>query len=64
MRAIKRNLKDQITDKSDHRIMLCPLCGEESSANKGDYFMLPEDHKFQCCGQTMELVTKVTSYRK
>jgi len=62
MKAILKNLKDQILS-DDNRIMYCPLCGAEYSANSGDYFMLTNpNHKFKCCNNTMELVTKKLSY--
>lgn len=48
-------------------LLYCPRCGEEYSANKGDYFWLPDDHVFECCKVNglcglMELVTKRTVY--
>jgi len=63
MKAILKNLKDQIlTD--DCRLMYCPYCGSEYSANAGDYFYINDlNHKFKCCGQTMELVKKVIIYK-
>jgi len=55
--AIKKNLKDQIlTD--DNTIMYCSVCGAENSANSGDYWNVPDDHKFICCDEVMSLVTK------
>ena len=63
MKAIKSNMGDLILDNDD-RILHCPGCGAEYSGNKGDYFMLPDDHIFRCeCGEEMELVTKVVSVR-
>jgi hypothetical protein len=65
MKAIMKNLKDQILDKSNHAIMYCPICQSEFSANKGDYWYINNlNHKFTCCGLTMELVNKITSYVK
>jgi len=61
MKAIVKNLKDQILTR-DAKIMYCPYCGAEYSANKGDYWYLPENHKFICCDATMDLVVKKTSY--
>jgi hypothetical protein len=63
MKAILKNLKDQILTR-DNKIMYCPYCGAEYSANSGDYFMINNpNYKFQCCGITMELVTKQTIYK-
>lgn len=62
MKAIKKNLKDQIlTD--DKTIMHCGVCSAEYSANAGDYWNHPEDHEFKCCGLIMDLVTKHTVYK-
>lgn len=45
-------------------ILYCEFCGEESSATRGDYFMLPDDYEFICqtCSIPMELVRKGVSY--
>jgi len=57
MKAIKKNLKDQIlTD--DKKIMFCNICGTEGSANSGDYWNTPEEYRFKCCNRTMSLVNK------
>lgn len=58
--AIKKNLKDGIIDKSYHAIMYCEVCGMENSANSGDYWNIPEDYHFKCCGKTMILAEKKT----
>lgn len=56
-----KDLKDQIGTATSGRLFLyCLECGEEYSANKGDYFMAEPDHVFQCCGQDMILATKRT----
>lgn len=62
MKAIKKNLKDGILDKTWKALMYCRGCGAEYSANSGDYWDTPAEHKFQCCGKTMDLVTKKTLY--
>lgn len=59
MKAIKRNMKDQILT-NDKKILHCPECNAEYSGNAGDYWYLPDDHVFVCpeCKVEMELVTK------
>lgn len=61
MRAIKRNMKDQIITR-DRRILHCPICDGEWSGNAGDYWFYPDDHVFTCheCECEVELVNKVT----
>lgn len=62
MKAILKNLKDQIfTD--DKKLMLCKICGAEFSANSGDYFMITDpSYKFKCCNKIMDLVIKKEIY--
>jgi len=64
MRAIKKNMKDQILT-SDNKILHCPVCDAEYSGNSGDYWNLPDDHVFCCaeCEIEMELVEKHTYYQ-
>jgi peptide subunit release factor 1 (eRF1) len=59
MRAIKRNMRDQILT-NDRKILHCPACDAEYSGNRGDYWHVSEDHIFNCekCQVEMELVTK------
>lgn len=59
MRAIKKNMKDQILT-SDRKILHCTLCGGEWSGNAGDYWNYPDDHVFKCshCDVELELVEK------
>lgn len=61
MKAIKKNLKCQITT-DDRKILHCPACDAEYSGNAGDYFMLPDNYVFNCheCMIEMELVNKIT----
>jgi hypothetical protein len=62
MKAILKNLKDQILS-DDRAMMYCTKCGGEYSANAGDYFMVSDpEYRFKCCGRTMELVIKTTNY--
>ena len=39
-------------------MLYCDICGSESSALAGDYFQLPGDYVFKCCGYPMWLVRK------
>ena len=60
MKAILKNLEDQIGEPFPRTIMYCPICGAESSANLADYFMIGDpDYEFQCCSKTMILAQKV-----
>ena len=43
-------------------ILYCGQCGNEESAHRPDYFMLPEDRVLTCCGVPMRLVIKATVY--
>jgi hypothetical protein len=43
-------------------ILYCRVCGEENSANAGDYFHHVKHHVFTCCDQNMELVVKRVVY--
>ena len=64
MKAIKRNMRDQILT-NDNKILHCRGCGAEYSGNAGDYFMCPDNYVFKCsdCGIEMELVNKITTVR-
>ena len=62
MKAIKKNLKDQVlTD--DKTMMHCSVCDASYSASSGDYWDIPDNHKFKCCGVVMDLVTQHTVLR-
>ena len=52
------DLKEQIGTPHPRALLKCFVCGNEFSANRGDYFMAPHNHVFKCCGQNMALVTK------
>ena len=58
MKATINNLRDGERE----RMMFCPQCGAEYSADRADYFMAkPSDTVIECeCGYEMELVTKHT----
>ena len=65
MKAIMRNLEDQIGTEGVRSIMYCTKCTGEYSANSGDYFMISDrDHAFKCCNKTMELVYKREVFEK
>jgi hypothetical protein len=62
MKAVRvKDLKDQI-GTNDRSLLLCPKCGEENSANAGDYFMADPEAIFKHCGVNMQLVTKRIVY--
>ena len=46
------------------RMMYCPQCGAEYSADRADYFMaMPSDIVMECkCGCGIEIVSKHTIY--
>lgn len=65
MKAIKKNLRDSILNNSWKKvIMKCFYCGGVYSANSGDYWNLPDNHEFECCGEVMELVIPKIKYEE
>lgn len=53
------DLKDQIGTTGPRPFLYCPHCGQESSANRSDYFASRIDEVFRCCdGTLLELVTR------
>lgn len=56
------DLKDQTGTPGPHPLLYCSVCGEESSANKSDYFLLPDAHVLKHCGKNMRLVRKKIAY--
>ena len=64
MRAVKRNMRDQILT-SDRKILRCPSCGAEYSGNSGDYWDLPNDFVVKCedCDVEMKLIDKVVTVK-
>jgi len=54
MKALMINLQDEIL-RPTGRVMFCRICGAKYSAHAGDYFMAGSEHKFTCCGQTMDI---------
>ncbi len=63
MKAILKNLKDQILT-NDNTIMYCPICESQYSANSGDYYMInDENYEFKCCEETMLLGEMQTCFK-
>lgn len=60
--ATKANLVDQTGMLGPRSIMHCAVCGQNYSANRGDYFMAAEDHVFEHCGQPMLLAVRREAY--
>lgn len=55
------DLKDQIGTSGPRPDLYCAACGNEYSANAGDYFNHPFNHVFVCCDEPMKLcVRRVT----
>jgi hypothetical protein len=55
-----KDLRDQIGMAGQRPFLYCAACGEQASANKGDYFSLPPRYVFAHCGEPMRLVTSRT----
>lgn len=51
-----KNLHDSILEP-EHKgvIMVCQKCANQFSANKGDYWNLPDNYTFKCCNKVMKL---------
>jgi hypothetical protein len=58
MKAIIKNLRNGERE----RIAYCPICGNENSADKSDYFMAKDSAKLICCSKTMNIVRKEVIY--
>lgn len=58
----KASLPDLIGSNGPRPLLYCRRCGMECSANRGDYFNLPETYTFRCCKRPMRLVFKQTVY--
>ena len=56
------DLTDQ-TWANNRTVLYCDCCGARASANKGDYFNLPNEHVFRCCNGPMRLAIPITYYR-
>lgn len=59
-----KDLKDQIGMTTPRPFLYCDICGNECSANAGDYWNFAKDYKFICCGESMKLVIKHTVYEE
>jgi len=44
--------------------LYCGHCGNQFSANRGDYFAADPEHVFKCCRRNMLLVTKRTIFEQ
>lgn len=38
------------------KFLYCPVCGDQSSCTRGDYWDVDTDYVFECCGVYMALV--------
>ncbi len=56
------DLKDQTGTPYPRAILYCAICGDTSSANRGDYSAAPPDHVFTCCDEPMKLGRMVTQF--
>lgn len=57
MKALKvGDLPDQI-GSNNRSFLYCTACGARYSANRGDYFLRPEDYVFKHCRRNMVLAT-------
>ncbi len=64
MKAIMKNLKDQILTK-DNKSMRCVVCGSEYSANAGDYWNISDpEYVFKCCNEPMILGHEVQYFQE
>ena len=52
------DLRDQIGMSRPRPFLWCRTCGNEASANRGDYFMRPWGEVFTCCGRPMVLARR------
>lgn len=57
------DLKRIDVDRRPLVLLRCDQCGEENSANHGDYFQSPPDAIFMHCRQPMRLVQKQVVYK-
>lgn len=57
-----RDLIDQTGKPGPHPVLHCDVCGEDYSANKGDYFLRAPGSILRCCKKQMRLVVKRVLY--
>ena len=51
-----------LKDGQAYGMLLCPKCGSEFSADRGDYWHMPLHHVMKCCNVNSRLVRKETRY--
>lgn len=58
------DLKDQIGVPGPHPKLHCPSCGDDYSANAGDYWNVSETKEFRCdnCGTPLVLAVRRVVY--
>jgi hypothetical protein len=61
-----QDLADQLGTPYPRPVLLCPLCLQTWSANKGDYFWRKPEEPFECerCWEPLVLVTERTVYER
>ena len=58
-----KDLVNQIGYNGPRAILYCPACGNEASANRGDYFMAKPNTVLRCeCGMPFAKVVKSTVF--
>lgn len=65
----KSDLTDNLGSPFDKETLMCHNCGVECSANKADYWDIPDDYEFTCdpdegCGEPLDLVRKKVIFEK
>jgi hypothetical protein len=53
------DLKNQTGTPLPRPFLYCAECESECSADRGDYFSLPDSKELICCGEPMRLVKKI-----
>jgi len=56
------NLYDHIGSNKPRPVLHCLQCDADYSANKGDYWLYPQDYVFTCCEEPLTLAYKQTQY--
>lgn len=60
--ATKANLTEQIGTPYPRALMHCEVCGQDYSANRGDYLAVSESYTFRHCGRQMVLAVRQEVY--
>ena len=57
-------LMDQMGERGNRAILLCPDCASKYSAHAADYWSMPKDEDILCgeCGAKVVRVLKVVTY--